>query len=179
MEKLENKIETSPRLTSFLRVNHAGERAAVKIYEGQLKVLSESRSALALQHMLEQETQHYNHFNSELQKRQIHPTLLQPLWDQAAYGLGIASALWGPKAAMACTVAIEEVIEQHYAKQLKNLPEDTSHEIQTLIETCREEELGHKATALSHEPEDMKGYKILAKTVKAACRLAIWLSERL
>lgn len=179
MEKPENKIETSPLLTSFLRVNHAGERAAVKIYEGQLKVLGESRSALALQHMLDQESQHYNHFNKELKKRQIHPTLLQPLWDHAAYGLGIASALLGPQAAMACTVAVEEVIEQHYAKQLKNLPEDTSDEIHKLIETCREEEIAHKDTALSHDANDMKGYKTLTKTVKAGCRLAIWLSERL
>lgn len=178
MEKYDKKIETSRKLASFLRVNHAGERAAVKIYEGQLKVLGDSRSSAALKHMLDQEIRHYNDFDKELKKRTIHPTLFEPVWDKAAYGLGIISALLGSKASMACTVAVEEVIERHYADQLQNLPEDTSDEIQKLIFTCREEEINHRETGLSYNAEDMKGYKTFTKTVKAGCRLAIWLSER-
>ena len=173
------EVKPSPTLESFLRVNHAGEFAAVKIYQGQLRVLKDSKTAPTLRHLLAQESLHYEKFNTELGKRNLHPTLLQPVWERAAYGLGVVSALLGTKAAMACTIAVEEVIEDHYAKQLNNLPNDTSADVQALIMECYQEEIDHKNIGLTHNAQEMTGYKAFTSTIKAGCQLAIWLSKRL
>ncbi len=179
METFKKELTTSSSLTSFLRVNYAGELAAVKIYQGQLRVLKESKEAPTLQRMLCQETQHYEKFNAELQKRDIPPSLLQPVWEKAAYGLGVISALLGTKAAMACTVAVEEVIEDHYAQQLDNLPPDTPSDLRDLIAECYEQEIEHKNIGTQYHPKEMKGYKSLTTAIKVGCHLAIWLSKRI
>ena len=179
METSEKEIETSPALQSLLRVNHAGEWAAVKIYQGQLRVLKDSGPANTLHHILAQEFKHYEKFDAALRERRIQPTLLQPIWERAAYGLGVVSALLGTKAAMACTVAVEEVIEKHYAQQLNHLPSDTSPDVRNLVSDCYAEEIEHKDIGALHHAHEMKGYKAFTGTIKAGCRLAIWLSKRL
>jgi ubiquinone biosynthesis monooxygenase Coq7 len=179
MDSSQEKIKDNSDLESILRVNHAGEFSAVKIYEGQLKVLSESTIAPELRHMLDQESEHRNLFEAELKKRNIHPTLFQPLWGKISYGLGVGSSLLGKKAAMACTVAVEEVIEEHYKDQLDSLSKESPNDVKTLIHTCYQEEIEHKNIGIEYGVSDMKGYKSFSKVIKVGCRAAIWLSKRL
>jgi ubiquinone biosynthesis monooxygenase Coq7 len=160
-------------IESMLRVNLAGEYGAKRIYEGQLAVLKTHPSAPVLEHMLEQETGHLKSFEAWAVKHRVRPTRLHPLWHVAGYTLGVATGLLGEKAAMACTVAIEEVIDQHYEKQLTRLGSHNP-ELSHLIYTCQQEEREHKDIAL----EQGRNYPILSSAIKAASRLAIWLSER-
>ncbi|MFN7662255.1 MAG: demethoxyubiquinone hydroxylase family protein [Alphaproteobacteria bacterium] len=178
MDSIKKEITCSPQLQSLIRVNHAGERAAVKLYQGQLEILGQSQYAPLLSHMLTQESNHFQKFESHRIQNQIPPTLLEPLWDKAAYGLGIISALLGPKAAMACTLAIEEVIEDHYAQQLNDLPLDTPMDVKNLVTTCYQEEQEHKHIGHDHHAEEMKGYKTFKNLIKVGCRAAIWISKR-
>ncbi len=159
----------------MIRVNHAGESAAVQIYEGQLRILGESSIAPTLRYMLTQEKKHLNRFESERMQRNIAPTAFQPLWHKASYALGMASALLGKEAAMACTVAVEEVIDEHYAAQLRALTESPEENLKKLIHTCHQEELEHK-----DEAQSLGGPKhaIFKQIIKTGCRLAIYLSER-
>ncbi|MDC0348867.1 demethoxyubiquinone hydroxylase family protein [Alphaproteobacteria bacterium] len=179
MDTSQEKIKNRSDLESILRVNHAGEFSAVKIYEGQLKVLCESSIEKELRHILDQETKHRDLFEAELKKRNIHPTLFQPIWGKISYGLGVGSALLGKKAAMACTVAVEEVIEEHYKDQLDSFSKEPPSDVKTLIHKCYQEEVEHKDTALEHEVSDSKKHEALSKVVKVGCRAAIWLSKRL
>ena len=160
---------------SMIRVNHAGEAAAVRIYEGQLRVLGASSVAPTLRHMLAQEQKHLEKFESERVQRNIALTAFQPLWHKASYALGIASALLGKEAAMACTVAVEEAIDEHYEAQLRALKESPEEDLKNLIHTCHQEELDHK-----QEAEDLGGtnHKTFKQVIKTGCRLAIYLSER-
>ncbi len=159
----------------MIRVNHAGEAAAVRIYEGQLRVLGESSVAPILHHMLAQEQKHLEKFEIERAQRNIAPTAFQPLWHKASYALGVASALLGKEASMACTVAVEDAIDEHYEAQLKALKESPEAALKNLIQECHQEELDHKQEAL-----DLGGEKYMAlkKIIKTGCRLAIYLSER-
>ncbi len=159
----------------MVRVNHAGESAAVRIYEGQLRVLGESSLAPTLQHMLMQEQGHLAKFEAERVSRNIAPTAFQPLWHRASYALGVASALLGKEAALACTVAVEEAIDEHYAAQLVALKESPEKDLKALIHTCHQEELAHK-----EEAQDLGGekYRTFKQMIKTGCRLAIYLSER-
>ena len=166
-----NKIE------EFLRVDHAGERGAIKIYEGQLAVLNNDQT---IQEMLEQEKKHLDTFNKILIKRGIRPTALSPLWSVGGYLLGATTALVGRKAAMACTVAVEEVIEQHYKEQQDILEkENKEKELIKIIARFRNEEIEHKNTALDHDAKDTKGYELMAKGIKRITKLAIFLSKKI
>lgn len=168
---MKKKLDTS----SIIRVNHAGESAAVRIYEGQLRVLEDSSLALTLQHMLTQEKRHLEKFELERNQRAIAPTVFQPLWHKASYALGVASALLGKEAALACTVAVEEAIDEHYTAQISSLKESSEEELKALIHTCHQEELEHKEEAESlGDPR----YSSLKKVIKTGCKLAIYLSER-
>ena len=164
-------------LERMIRVDHAGEYGARRIYEGQLAVLGASRSAPTLRHMHEQELRHLKKFEDLIVERRVRPTLLQPLWHVAGFALGAGTALMGEKAAMACTVAVEEVIDEHYAKQAEQLGDDEA-DLRETIEEFRAEELEHRDTALEHGAEEAPGYEALSAAVKAGSRLAIWLSER-
>lgn len=168
---MKKKLDTN----AMIRVNHAGESAAVRIYEGQLRVLGTSSVAPLLHHMLVQEQTHLEKFETERRQRNIALTAFHPLWHRASYALGVASALLGKEAAMACTVAVEEVIDEHYAAQLVALKESSEEDLKNLIHTCHQEELGHK-----EEAQDLGGNKHASfkKAIKAACRFAIYLSER-
>ncbi|MEX0759104.1 MAG: demethoxyubiquinone hydroxylase family protein [Tistlia sp.] len=164
----------------MLRVDQAGEYGARRIYEGQLAVLGRTRSGPMLRHMWEQEKLHLQAFDDLLPERRVRPTLLSPLWHVAGFALGAGTALLGSRAAMACTVAVEETIDRHYAAQAEAL-EGRSEEVdlRDTIERFRAEELEHRDTALANEAELAPAYPLLSAAVRAGSRAAIWLSERL
>jgi ubiquinone biosynthesis monooxygenase Coq7 len=162
-----------------LRVDHAGEYGAVRIYEGQLAVLGRDSAARAtVAHMAEQERRHLAAFDRLLPERHARPTLLQPLWHVAGFALGAATALLGEKAAMACTVAVEEVIDEHYRAQIDALPDEEAG-LKATLEEFRREEVEHRDTALAHGALAAPGYEVLSSAIKAGSRLAIWLSSRI
>lgn len=166
-------------IDQMLRVDHAGEYGAVRIYEGQLAVLGKSKSAPVIEHMLEQEKQHLATFEKLVGDRKARPTALLPFWHLAGFALGAGTALLGEKAAMACTVAVEEVIDEHYAEQISELDaEGVEPELRDTFEAFRQEELEHRQTGLDHGAEATPGYEALTGAVKAGSRLAIWLSTR-
>lgn len=161
-----------------LRVDHAGEYGAVRIYQGQLAVLKDSPAAPQIEHMAEQEREHLAAFESLLRERRVRPTALSPLWHAAGYALGAGSALLGEKTAMACTAAVEEVIDSHYARQIDSLRKSEPELCETLA-ACQAEEIEHRDLALAAGAEGAPGYEAFRMAVKAATRTAIWLSERL
>lgn len=167
-------------LEKMLRVNQAGEYGAKRIYAGQLAVLKR-RGASAetiekITHMAAQEQQHLDTFNNMVAAQQVRPTALQPIWHVAGFALGAVTALMGEKAAMACTVAVEEVIDEHYAQQSDALHD--SPELKTVVEQFRGEENEHRMTALESGAEQAVGYPILRKVIRAGSKTAIWLAER-
>ena len=174
-----NKNELINRI---IRVDHAGEYGAKRIYEGQLAILGDSNDGDVLREMAVAEERHLETFNKLIVERRVRPTALMPLWQVAGYALGVGTALLGREAAMACTVAIEEVIEEHYADQsaeLNKLPDkDAEPVLKKVIDEFREEEVQHRDIALANEAEQAPGYTILSSAIKSGSRLAIWLSER-
>jgi ubiquinone biosynthesis monooxygenase Coq7 len=165
-------------LARFLRVNQAGELGAVRIYQGQRAVLGRGRHGPVLARMAEQEQHHLDTFSRLIGERRVRPTLLAPLWHVAGFALGAGTALLGEKAAMACTVAVEDAIDAHYAAQADQLGEDEA-ELKATIEQFRQEELEHRDIGLANDAEQAVGYPVLATAIKTGCRLAIWLSERI
>lgn len=164
----------------IVRVDHAGEYGATRIYAGQLAMLGHKHPASAeIRRMAEQEAQHLKTFEEMIVERRVRPTALAPLWHVVGYGLGAATAMLGARAAMACTVAIEETIDAHYAGQaaaLEGVPEEAA--LKAVVEEFRADELEHRDTALAHGAEGAPAYPVLTGAIKAASRLAIWLSER-
>lgn len=165
------------RLEQMIRVDQAGEFGATRIYAGQLAVLGRTASGPVLRHMAEQERAHLETFNRLMAERRVRPTILSPLWHIAGFALGAGTALLGERAAMACTVAVEEVIDEHYARQRDELGDDET-ELRETIERFRAEELEHRNTGLEREAELTPGYELLTGAIKAGSRLAIWLSTR-
>jgi ubiquinone biosynthesis monooxygenase Coq7 len=164
-------------IARMIRVDQAGEYGAARIYAGQLAVLGRTRAAPALRKMAEQEQRHLDEFNRIMVERRVRPTLLQPLWHVAGFALGAATAMLGEKAAMACTVAVEETIDAHYRRQAERLG-GAEPQLKDTIEDFREDELEHRATALEHGAKEAPAYGALTFAIKRASRLAIWLSER-
>lgn len=162
----------------MIRVDHAGEYGAVRIYEGQLAVFGarKSRTADAIRHMAAQEQAHLKRFDTLINERQVRPTALEPVWRVAGFALGAATALLGEKAAMACTEAVEEVIDQHYADQLTQLDDP---ELKQTVETFRADEIAHRDTAIAHGSAEAPGYQVLTAAIKTGCRIAIALSTRI
>lgn len=165
------------QIARMIRVDQAGEYGAVRIYAGQLAVLRRTGSGEVIRAMAATEREHLERFDDLVADRGVRPTALQPLWHVAGYALGAATALLGERAAMACTVAVEEVIDRHYAEQAERLGEDEA-ELRGTIETFRADEIEHKDEALAHGAEGAPGYELLTGAVKAGSRLAIWLSTR-
>lgn len=168
------------QIARMIRVNQAGEYGAKRIYEGQLAILGRQKGHETIRHMAAQEALHLAEFDQLLLARRVRPTLLQPLWHAAGFALGAATALLGREAAMACTVAVEEVIDTHYARQLTDLkarPEEAK--LQETIARFRDEEIEHRDIGLAEGAEKAPAYPLLTITIKQASRLAIWLSERL
>lgn len=166
------------KIARMVRVDHAGEYGARRIYEGQLAVLGRGPSGDTIREMHAQELRHLERFDKLLTERRVRPTLLQPLWHIAGFGLGAATALMGERAAMACTVAVEEVIDEHYAGQAAALGEEEA-ELRSSIEEFRADEQAHRDTALAQGAEGALGYEVLTAAIKSGSRLAIWLSERI
>lgn len=165
-------------LARFLRVDHAGEYGAQRIYQGQLAVLRGTKYAPALRHMQAQEQVHFDRFTQLIGERQVRPTALLPLWHVAGFALGAATALLGPKAAMACTVAVEETIDEHYRDQQAALGDEEAP-LREEIERFRQEELEHRDIGLENGAEQAPAYRLLTAAIRAGCKLAIKASERI
>jgi ubiquinone biosynthesis monooxygenase Coq7 len=161
----------------IIRVDHAGEYGARRIYEGQLAVLGRGVHGPTIEHMKQQEQVHLDTFSRLIGERRVRPTALLPVWHVAGFALGAATALLGPRAAMACTVAVEEAIDEHYAAQAAALPE-TEAPLRDTIEKFRAEELEHRDIGLANEAELAPGYRLLSAAIKAGCKVAIKVSER-
>jgi ubiquinone biosynthesis monooxygenase Coq7 len=165
-------------LDRMLRVDHAGEFGAQRIYAGQLAVLGTSAIGSKLRHMAKQENVHLAAFEKLIIAHNVRPTVLHPLWAIAGYALGLITARMGEKAAMACTVAIEETIDEHYKHQLDMLG-GREPTLRTLLIKFRNEELEHKQIGLDNGAEDLNYYASLRALIRAGSKTAIWLSERI
>jgi ubiquinone biosynthesis monooxygenase Coq7 len=166
-----------------IRVDQAGEYGAVRIYEGQLAALrwtgrANSDTGRKITAMARAEREHNKVFDRLMVERRVRPTALSPLWNVAGFALGAVTALMGDKAAMACTVAVEETIDEHYAKQAAALGDDEA-ELRSTVEKFRREEIEHKDTALAAGAKEAPAYEALTTAIKAGSRLAIWLSTRI
>ena len=176
MKKTSNKVE------EFIRVDHAGERGAVKIYEGQLLALStfikDERLKKTIEEMRIHEKEHCDFFENEIKKRKIKPTKFLPLWDLLGVGLGFGSTILGKKAAMLCTASVEEVIDKHYQDQINQLgPEEKN--LKKKIIKFREDELHHKDIAYEKGATKKGIYSIMDKIIKTGSKIAIRISEKI
>ncbi len=163
---------------AMLRVDQAGEFGAGRIYAGQLAVMGERhRFARLIRGMAAQEERHRQAFDKLAAERGVRPTLLTPLWSVAGYALGAATAMMGPRAAMACTAAVETEIDRHYAQQLEALG-DSDPELTAHIAEFQAEEREHRDTAIANQAEETPGYPLLSAAIRAGCRAAIALSKR-
>ena len=165
-----------------LRVDQAGEFGAVRIYQGQLAALrwtgrANSEAGRKIAAMARTEREHNKAFDRLLAERRVRPTVLSPLWSVAGFALGAATALLGERAAMACTVAVEDAIEEHYAGQAARLGDDEKP-LRDTIERFRDDELAHRDEALAAGAVETPGYEVLTAAIRAGSRLAIWLSTR-
>ena len=175
MQNLKNKIE------EFIRVDHAGERGAVKIYEGQLLALStlvkDEKLKKTIEEMKIHEKEHCEFFESEIKRRKIKPTKFLPLWDLLGVGLGFGSTLLGKRAAMLCTASVEEVIDKHYQDQIDQLGPDEK-KLKNKIIKFREDELHHKNIAYEKGATKKGLYSIMDKIIKTGSKIAINISEK-
>ena len=176
------KKNNSKKIEEFIRVDHAGERGAIKIYEGQLLALKTIRKDVNLQKTIEEmkihENEHCDFFEKEIKKRNIKPTKLLPLWDLLGVGLGFGSTILGKKAAMLCTASVEEVIDGHYKNQIDQLGSNEK-ELKEKIIKFREDELHHKDIAYNEGATKKGPYSILDKIIKTGSKLAINISEKI
>ena len=169
----------SKAMARMLRVDQAGEYGATRIYAGQLAVMGDrAPHAAEIAAMATQEAQHRARFDALIAERGVRPTVLQPLWNLGGFALGAATALIGPEAAMACTVAVETEIERHYSEQLEQLGDDDP-ELSATIAEFRDDEREHHATALAAGAERAPAYPLLSGAIRLGCRVAIRLSERI
>ena len=177
MEKTDRKT-----LEEIIRVDHAGERGAIKIYEGQLLALKTIKQDEILkkkiEEMKEHEKEHLEYFEKEIQKRKIKPTYLLPLWDIMGVTLGFGTALLGKKATMLCTASVEEVIEDHYQNQIKKLGNDEM-DLKAKIEKFKNDEVDHKRIAYKAGATNKGLYSIMDKIIRTGSRIAITISEKI
>lgn len=170
--------DPADKIARMIRVDHAGEYGAARIYAGQLAVLGRGETGDTIRHMAAQEAEHLRVFSAMVTARRVRPTALLPLWHVAGFALGALTAALGKNAAMACTVAVEDAIDAHYAAQAAALGENEP-ELKQTIEAFRAEELQHRDTGLAHGAEETPGYRLLYGAINAGCRVAIALSERI
>lgn len=170
------------RLQQMIRVDHAGEHGAVRIYDGQLAVFGKipgmEKTADLIRHMAEQEQEHLDHFDALIVERDIRPTVFGPFWHAAGFALGAATALMGEKAAMACTAAVETEIDAHYAAQLDELEDGRDDDLRAAIEKFRADEAAHRDTALEEGAEQTPGFGLLSAVIRFGCCAAIRASEK-
>ena len=166
-------------LEEIIRVDHAGEYGATKIYDGQIAIFGKnSKLGKTIQHMADQEQEHIDKFNELILEHRVRPTALLPLWNVAGYALGASTALMGEKAAMACTVAVEKVIGEHYQEQLELLGDDHK-DLKKTISKFRDDELEHHDIGIEHDAESAPGYKIMSKVIELGCKTAIAISKKI
>lgn len=178
-QSLPGELSHEEKIARMIRVNHAGEYGAKHIYAGQLSVLGKSASCGdTLRHMADQEQEHLDYFADIMVKRRVRPTALMPLWHVAGFALGAATALMGEKVAMACTVAVETVIDDHYAAQEKELGDDEK-ELKQAVSKFRAEEQEHRDIGLKHGAEESPLYSAVTGVIKLNTKLAIWLATRI
>ena len=161
----------------IIRVDQAGEYGAVRIYQGQLAVLGKGPKGDMIRHMKEQEDVHLDTFTKMASERRVRPTAMLPFWHVAGFALGAGTALLGEKAAMACTVAVEETIDEHYQGQIEKLGDDEK-ELRDKCVQFREEELEHRDIGYEHGAESAPAYPLLSRAIKFGTSLAIKISER-
>lgn len=170
--------DEQPDVPSMIRVDQAGEYGATRIYCGQLAVLGSHPSGRQIARMQSQEERHLRTFDEMMVERGVRPTLLQPVWRVAGHALGVTTALMSPRAAMACTAAVETEIDRHYSQQLRALGPD-ERDLAATVSRFRDEELEHRDTALAAGAEETFGYPLLSSLIRAGCRIAIALSKRI
>ena len=177
MKKTDQKI-----LEEIIRVDHAGERGAIKIYEGQLLALKTIKQDETLKNIIEEmkdhEKEHLEFFEKEIQKRNMKPTYFLPLWDLMGISLGFGTALLGKKAAMLCTASVEEVIENHYENQLRKIGEDEK-DLKTKIKKFKGDEVNHKNIAYESGATKNGLYSIMDKIIRTGSKIAITISEKI
>ncbi len=161
-------------LQQVIRVNHAGEYGAICIYAGQKLILKNKPIISEIIKMEKQEEKHLDYFKKKIIEYKVRPTVLLPVWYVLGTSLGVITAAIGTKAAMACTVAVEEVIGEHYKEQILQLDEG---ELKDNISKFCDEELEHKEIAIEHDAESVLGYGILSAVIKTGCKVAIYLSK--
>tara|TARA_Y100000741_G_scaffold333495_1_gene290150 strand:- start:410 stop:943 length:534 start_codon:yes stop_codon:yes gene_type:complete len=170
------------KVKDFIRVDHAGERGAIKIYEGQLLALNtlvkNEELKKKIEEMQNHEREHAEYFEKEIKKRNIEPTKFLPLWDLLGVGLGFGSTLMGKKAAMLCTASVEEVIDEHYQKQIDQLENDEKA-LKSKIIKFRNDELHHKDIAYKEGATKEGFYSIMDKIIKTGSKIAINISEKI
>lgn len=173
------QTRASPLVDKIIRVDHAGELGADRIYAGQFAILRNSKVGPTIKHMWEQEKEHRSKFESLINKHRVRPTVMTPLWNIAGFALGAGTALLGEKAAMACTVAVETVIVEHYNDQLRTLMEDPKmdKELLATITKFRDEEQEHHDTGIACGAEQAPFYKALTEAIKIGCKTAIKISK--
>ena len=176
----QSKDTTDKRiLDEIIRVDHAGEYGATRIYDGQIAVFGkDSKIGKTIQHMADQEQEHIEKFNELLIEKRVRPTALLPVWNIAGFALGAGTALMGEKAAMACTVAVEKVIGEHYREQ-QDLLEDDEKELKKTIAKFEKDELEHHDIGLEHDAENAPGYKVMTKVIEIGCKAAIAISKKI
>ena len=176
------KTTSKKKIEEFIRVDHAGERGAVKIYEGQLLALNTLVKDEALKKTIEEmkvhEKEHSDFFEEEIKKRNIKPTKFLPLWDLLGIGLGFGSTILGNKAAMLCTASVEEVIDEHYQNQINKIGDDEKN-LKNKIIKFREDELHHKDIAYKNGASKEGLYSIMDKIIKTGSKIAINISEKI
>ena len=175
--------KTNPKtLEEIIRVDHAGERGAIKIYEGQLLALKTIKQDEILkdkiEKMREHEREHLEYFEKEIQKRKIKPTYMLPLWDIMGVALGFGTAMLGKKATMLCTASVEEVIEDHYQKQLNELGNDEK-DLKTNIEKFKNDEADHKNIAYESGATNKGLYSIMDHLIRTSSKIAINISKKI
>ena len=176
------KKNNKKKIEEFIRVDHAGERGAIKIYEGQLLALNtfikNEGLKKTIEEMKEHEKEHFEYFENEIKERNIKPTRLLPLWDLLGVGLGFGTTILGKKAAMLCTASVEEVIQEHYADQIRQLEVDEK-KLKDKITKFRDDELNHKDIAYEEGATKKGPYSILDKVIKTSSKIAIKISEKI
>lgn len=179
------------KIEEIIRVNHAGEMGAKVIYQGQMaafRIKQDKDSLKLVDHMLKQEEVHFDYFDDKIKQHQIRPTLMQPIWKFAGFALGFTTAMIDKKAAMACTTAVEEVIDEHYQGQMKFMDEELDYleaeekvemkELKGKISQFRDEELEHRDIGYKHDAAKFKGFFPLNIFIKTASKLAIAISKK-
>ena len=175
------KTKTTNRdiLEEVIRVDHAGEFGATRIYDGQIAIFGKkSKIGKTIKHMADQEQEHIETFEKLILNHRVRPTALLPVWNVAGYFLGVATAMMGEKAAMACTVAVEKVIGEHYHKQISLLKEDHK-KLKATIKKFAQDELEHHDIGIAHDAEKTPGYTILTKFIEMGCKTAIAVSKKI